>query len=788
MKERAMKRRSILTSLGIVSVLSFNCGDSTEPLRPTYIALIPSTVTLDALGATEQLSAQVLDQNRQPLQGEEVTWSSDDLQVATVSTDGLVTAVRNGTAQITASFGSIDEDAAVTVSQVVTAFQKEAGDAQTGAVNQALPQAMVVRAADRLGSPVLGASVNFSAASGSGGVSPASAATGSDGRASTTWTLGTTAGENTLTATIAGVAPLSFTATGTPGPAAIITKESGDNQTGTAGLPVADPPTVKVTDAFGNVISDVAVSFAVASGGGSVTDENPSTAVDGTAAVGSWTLGATVGMNELTATVSGVTPVTFTANGVIGATTIVKQAGDNQSALVGTSVTTPATVLLTDASSNPVVDQQVVFDVASGGGSITLGTTTTNAGGLASVGSWTLGTTAGGNTLTATTQGLAPVTFTATGTSGAAVGVVLNDGDGQTGLVDFGVNIPPSVKVVDSYGNGVEGIGVTFTVMSGGGSVEDVTPTSDSQGIAVVDKWTLGAAPGTNTLGATASVGTVGFTATGVTSSYDIEIQFLSSATSSQQQAFIDAKDRWEELLIGDLSNIPVNVPADQCGPGSPAINQTIDDVLIFATIDSIDGPGSILGQAGPCLIRSSSQIPVAGFMIFDEADLGNLEAGGQLDEVIVHEMGHVIGLGTVWDNLGLLIGAGGSDPYFIGVRAIEAFDRIGGSSYTGNKVPVENTGGGGTRDSHWRESIFDNELMTGWIDAGLNPLSEQTVASFWDVGYLVNLDGADDFSIGGGLRTFTEGVAVKLVDDVLSIPIYVVDESGRVVGVIERR
>ncbi|KPK65220.1 MAG: hypothetical protein AMS21_05330 [Gemmatimonas sp. SG8_38_2] len=287
---------------------------------------------------------------------------------------------------------------------------------------------------------------------------------------------------------------------------------------------------------------------------------------------------------------------------------------------------------------------------------------------------------------------------------------------------------------------------------------------------------------------ATSSLGTVGFTATGITSSYDIDIQFLTSATTSQQQAFVDAKDRWEELLIGDLSNIPVSVAAGTCGPGSPAINQTIDDVLIFATIDSIDGPGGILGQAGPCLIRSSSQIPVAGAMIFDEADLANLEAGGQLDEVIEHEMGHVIGFGTVWDNLGLLIGAGGSDPYFIGVRAIEAFDRIGGASYTGNKVPVENTGGGGTRDSHWRESIFNNELMTGWIDAGLNPLSEQTVASFWDMGYLVNLDGADDFSIGGGLQAFTEGVTVKLADDVLLIPIYVVDEGGRIVDVIDRR
>ena len=53
--------------------------------------------------------------------------------------------------------------------------------------------------------------------------------------------------------------------------------------------------------------------------------------------------------------------------------------------------------------------------------------------------------------------------------------------------------------------------------------------------------------------------------------------------------------------------------------------------------------------------------------------------------------------------------------------------DRLGGSSYTGGaSVPVENTQGGqGTQDSHWRETIFVAELMTGFLDAGVtNPLS----------------------------------------------------------------
>ncbi|MGD8700444.1 MAG: leishmanolysin-related zinc metalloendopeptidase, partial [Gemmatimonadales bacterium] len=167
------------------------------------------------------------------------------------------------------------------------------------------------------------------------------------------------------------------------------------------------------------------------------------------------------------------------------------------------------------------------------------------------------------------------------------------------------------------------------------------------------------------------------------------------------------------------------------------------------------------------------------------------LEASGRFDEVIVHEMGHVVGFGTIWPTLGLLADpslSGGTDPHFTGSRAIEAFDRIGGATYTGNKVPVENIGGSGTADAHWRESVFSNELMTGFINSGANPLSEVTVASLWDMGYTVNLDGAEDFSISSPLRAFGAPVAVLLVDDVVRGPIYVVDGAGRVVGVIRER
>ena len=139
--------------------------------------------------------------------------------------------------------------------------------------------------------------------------------------------------------------------------------------------------------------------------------------------MGSWTLGAVAGTNTLTATSGTLTgsPVTFTASGNPGpATQIALNAGNNQSASAGTAVATLPSVIVTDTNNNPVAGVSVTFAVASGGGSATGLSAITNASGIATVGSWTLGAVAGTNTLTATSGTLtgSPVTFTASGSAG----------------------------------------------------------------------------------------------------------------------------------------------------------------------------------------------------------------------------------------------------------------------------------------------------------------------------------------------------------------------------------
>jgi hypothetical protein len=445
------------------------------------------------------------------------------------------------------------------------------GNNQSVTVGSAVPVPPSVIVRDANNNPVGGVSVTFAVASGGGTVVPTTpVTTGANGVAAvTSWTLGTTAGTNTLTATAAGLAgsPVTFTATGTVGTATQIAVNAGNNQTATAGTAVATPPSVIVKDANNNPVAGVLVTFAVASGGGSVV---PTTAVttgsNGIAAVTSWTLGPAAGTNTLTATAPGLagSPVTFTATGTVGtATQIAINAGNNQSATVGTAVATPPSVIVKDANNNPVAGVSVTFAVASGGGTVVPTTAVaTGANGVAAVTSWTLGTTAGVNTLTATATGLtgSPVTFTATGTASTATQIAINAGNNQSATAGAAVAIPPSVIVKDASNNPVAGVSVTFAVASGGGTVVPTTAiTTNASGIAQVTSWTLGTTAGTNTLTAT-SAGLTGspvtFTATGTVGA---ATQIAINGGNNQSATVGTAVATPPSVIVRDVNNNPVS-------------------------------------------------------------------------------------------------------------------------------------------------------------------------------------------------------------------------------------
>jgi hypothetical protein len=368
----------------------------------------------------------------------------------------------------------------------------------------------------------------------------------------------------------------------------------------------------------------------------------------------------------------------------------------------------------------------------------------------------------------------------------------------QTGLDSYAVNFPPSVIVKDASGFPVSGVSVTFAIASGTGSLTSATPTTDASGIATVGSWSV--SDGANSVTATAGPSGISnnpatFTATGQTGQYTIDIQYVVPVNATRHAAVDSAVAKWTRIIYGALTSVPVSAPAGSCfSSKTPAINQTIAGVLIFVELDSIDGPGKILSQAGPCFIRSTGLLPLVGIIQLDTADLAPLETAGELVEVMTHEMGHVLGYGTLWDSqdLNLLVGpaaSGGLDPHFVGAQAITAFDGIGGVNYTGGAaVPVENTGGPGTADGHWRESVFHTELMTGFLNGGVpNPLSVVTIAAMGDEGYTVNYAAADPYSQTFSLRASGSSTPIHLENDVLHGPVYVLSPMGHILGVIRR-
>jgi hypothetical protein len=362
-------------------------------------------------------------------------------------------------------------------------------------------------------------------------------------------------------------------------------------------------------------------------------------------------------------------------------------------------------------------------------------------------------------------------------------------GDGQTAVVGEALPLPLSVRVTDANGIGVAGATVTFDVAAGSGTLGTPSAATGADGVASTSFTViaLGAVQIPVAVAATSLATT--FSATG-TSPFTVDLRFLSSPTATQRAAVTAARDHWQQLLTSELPDALLDAPAATCGSESPAINRTVDDVLILVNLISIDGPGGILAAAGPCYVRTTGSLTVMGLLRLDTDDLDQLESAGLLHSVVLHEMGHVLGYGTLWPDLHLLLGPalqGGSDPHFSGARARIAFDANGGLGYSGGlKIPVENTGGAGTADSHWRESVFGNELMTGFVDAGVNPLSSISVASFADLGYTVNQAAADPYTLSPGLRAFGGGPKLDLGNDVLAIPRRVVDAGGRLVRVVE--
>jgi hypothetical protein len=254
---------------------------------------------------------------------------------------------------------------------------------------------------------------------------------------------------------------------------------------------------------------------------------------------------------------------------------------------------------------------------------------------------------------------------------------------------------------------------------------------------------------------------------------YTIEFSFDSSVPANVQAMFQAAADRWQNVIVGDLPNVTL--------PNG----QVVDDLLINVSVSSTL-PTGVIAQAGFTDIRvGNSSTPANGnFSQNGLPYIGDMEISDDfltavgLPNTIAHEMGHVIGFGTLWQsNVGtfssLVSGIGTSNPVYVGANAVREYNSIFATS--GTSVPLYQVSSttppsyDGSYGSHWRDSVFDStnpaydELMTATYNVnGVNGvavpayLSRITVGALNDFGYTVSYVGAESYTAPASATTQT--------------------------------
>ena len=394
------------------------------------------------------------------------------------------------------------------------------GDRQNGTVGEALGDSLVVKVTDRFGNPVGGTVVSWSA-EGSGTVNPAESITATDGRAGTIRVLGPQPTIYFTVATVDGLPDaVTFMSTGL---AARLVITSELPAIAVSGVALSPQPTLRLEDVDGTPIAreGVIVTVQIASGGGSLTGATTATSdANGQVAFTDLAISGSPGTRRLIFAADAFAPATTPPIGLgVGAPSSIEGvAGDDQGAAVGAPVPIDPSVLVRDADGNPLAGIPVTFTVTGGGGTVSDNTPVTGSDGVATVGEWKLGTTAGENTLSAAVAGQdlsgSPVVFTATGAAG---GVSAE----QTTVTAAPATISASsgssastitVTVRDQFDNPLPGVEVALAVDGAGSNL--VQPAGPTNASGVTTGSLSSTAVGIRTVSATAGGIAIAQTAT----------------------------------------------------------------------------------------------------------------------------------------------------------------------------------------------------------------------------------------------------------------------------------
>jgi adhesin/invasin len=460
------------------------------------------------------------------------------------------------------------------------------GNRQSGTTGEPLGDSLVVRVVDRLGAPVVGAEVTWTAEVG-GSVSPATSVTSATGQAGTQRMLGTTLGTYVTTAQLLGIEnapePAVFLASGV---AARLALAVAPPAAAVAGVPLSPQPVLQLQDADGNDVAreGVAVTAQISSGDGTLVGTTTVTSdATGLVTFTDLAVAGSPGTRTLSFTADGFAPATAAVAVGVGAPAAIEAAADDaQSARVATAVAVPPAVLVRDANDNPLAGIPVTFRVTGGGGKLTGATPVTGADGIATVGGWTLGQKSGANAVAATLSGLnvsgSPVTFGATATPGAVDA-------GNSGVSASPAAITASsgssrstitVTARDAFDNPVPGATVTLSATGEGNALTQPAQPTKSDGTTT---GALSAAvPGDHvvsaTIGGTPIAETVTVTVSAGTPSAARSSATVPPGTAGQGTTVeIRLKDAQENDVAGRASAISVSVTG-----GNPKSSLSVAD------------------------------------------------------------------------------------------------------------------------------------------------------------------------------------------------------------------
>lgn len=233
---------------------------------------------------------------------------------------------------------------------------------------------------------------------------------------------------------------------------------------------------------------------------------------------------------------------------------------------------------------------------------------------------------------------------------------------------------------------------------------------------------------------------------------------------------------KWRRAIRSAPPGEFVSLRVGECRNAVP-VSQFINGIRVLLKLDTL--PANVAGRGGPCVVRSSG-LPLLGTISLNLFNYNTL-SDRKLDDLIQHEVGHVLGLGTTWGRgtlAGLISGDSSSlDPIFVGPNALLAFPKIGNSArFTGRSVPLELRVLG-----HWRGDVFRGEVMAPALISAVQPTSAVTVAALRDLGWNVELEAYEDFTLPEAVLTINPrviGSSVSLESDML-LPKIMID-GGR--------